>query len=188
MQIKYPRALLLLVLIFYVSSQTCHHSCHTCSDMHYTHCYSCPDSTALSAYGMVGTTQAGLCSTPASTSISGFGVFLLLVIIATGLFLKSQHIFYFIISIQTLGLLSLMEIAYPQSLTTILDGFQYLMIFSKMQQNSKMSDGILLSRNLYRLDRFLTEVNLRVNITPSFVVTFLTAVFLGLFLAIRKFR
>ena len=50
----------------------------------------------------------GLCTTPASTTVNGLGIVLLLIVIATGLFLKSQHIFYFIISIQTLGLLSLM--------------------------------------------------------------------------------
>ena len=157
--------------------------------MHYSHCYACSDSVvALIPFGMIEGVQVGVCSTPAYTSINGFGILLLFIAIGSGMFLKSQHIFYFILSMQTLGLLSLIEIAYPQSLITILDGFQYFMIFSKMQQSSKTSDGILLSRNLYRLDSFLTQVNLRINITPSFVLTFLIVVLLGLVLAIRKFR
>lgn len=44
-----------------------------------------------------------------------------------------------------------MEVAYQSSLTTLLDSFQYLMVFSKMQQNSKVSDGVLISRKMYRL-------------------------------------
>ena len=137
---------------------------------------------------LVSGAQVGVCTAPAITSVNGLGVILLMMCIGSGLFLKSQHIFNFILSIQTLGLLSLMEIAYSSSITTLLDSFQYLMIFSKMQQNSKISDGVLTQRNLYRLQAFLTEVNLRNNVTPSFVVAFLSAICLGMLLAVRKFR
>lgn len=130
----------------------------------------------------------GTCSSPAYSSINGFGILILLICIGIGLFLRSQHIFYFILSLQTLGLLSLIEVAYPQSLTTLLDGFQYLMVFSKMQQGSKTSDGVLISRNMYRLEAFLTSVNLKDNITPSFILVFLTTVLLGVLLVFRKFR
>lgn len=105
---------------------------------------------------LVSGVQVGVCTAPAVTSVNGVGVLLLMVCIASGLFLRSQHIFNFILSIQTLGLLSLMEIAYSSGITTLLDSFQYLMIFSKMQQSSKISDGVLTQRNLYRLQAFLT--------------------------------
>jgi hypothetical protein len=120
--------------------------------------------------------------------VNGLGLVIILLSIATGLFLRSQHIFYFIMSFQVLGLASLMEVAFPSSLTTLLDSFQYLMIFSKMQQNSKTSDGVLISRNMYRLEAFLTSVNLKLNITPLFVLTFLLALLLGILLLIKKYR
>ena len=109
MFLKYPRVLVFtLFFVFSVSAQKCHYSCNTCSDTFYTHCYSCQDGSTLTPVNTVSNIPVGLCGTPASTSINGMGVFLLLVIIASGLFLKSQHVFYFILSMQTLGLLSLM--------------------------------------------------------------------------------
>jgi hypothetical protein len=139
----------LLLLLHSAATMNCHYSCQTCQAQYYTQCLSCQDKNQ--ALALVSPSGTGLCTTPAYTTINGLGIVLLLASIATGLFLKSQHIFYFILSMQTLGLLSFVEVAWTAGLTTILDGFQYLMIFSKMGQSSKMNDGILISRNMYRL-------------------------------------
>jgi hypothetical protein len=62
------------------------------------------------------------------------------------------------------------------------------MIFSVMQQNSKTDDGILISRNMYRLDNFMREVSLQPNIIIIFIITFISAILLALLLGLRKFK
>ena len=102
---QYKIYLLLAILTLTVTAQTCHHSCATCLDQHYTHCLTCAD-----PVNKLITTRSpmGLCSAPAVTAVNGVGLGFIIVVIGVGLFLKSQHIFYFIFSLQTLGLLSLM--------------------------------------------------------------------------------
>lgn len=182
--------LLLLAITSVGTAQNCHHSCTACITDTYTHCVACPSSagklTLVST--AVNGTQYGLCSAPAYSSANGLGLFLLLAGIAAGLFLKSQHIFYFLLSFQVLGLLSLVEVAYPSPLLTILDGLQYFMVFSKMQAANKPKDSTLISRNMYRLDSFLKTADLETNLTPIFVVTVLAAIAFGLVLAVRKLR
>lgn len=126
-------ALIFITLPLFVSSLSCHYSCQTCLNPYYSDCTSCLNSeNSLSPMGTSNSQQFGICGATPETSINGFGIFLLLGCIGLGLFLRSQHIFYFIFSFQVLGLLSLMEIALPVSLTTILSAFQYFMIFSHL--------------------------------------------------------
>lgn len=148
--------IIILALLSDVSAADCHYSCSTCINSTYTNCLTCTDSHQhfTPIYTSNGAAY-GLCSTPAYTTINGFGVFLLITSIGAGLLLRSQHIFYFILTFQTLGLLSLVEVAYTGPLNTILNGFQYFMIFSHMGSNNKQEDGILISRGMYRLDAFL---------------------------------
>lgn len=181
--------ILILTLATYVFTQSCHFSCSTCINSTYTTCFSCANfASKLTSIATSSGTSYGVCGTPAYSSVNGLGVFLLLTCIAAGLFLRSQHIFYFILTFQTLGLLSLIEVAYTASLNTILSGFQYLMIFSQMQNNHKQDDGALIARGMYRLNAFLTSVELSSNLTPLFVVTFLVAAVLGILLAFQKYR
>lgn len=177
---------LFFLLVAFVSTLSCYHACDTCTDLHYTHCLTCTDT--QQSLISIPPTALGICTAPATTSLSGLGVFLLLLSIAAGLLLRSPHIFSFILSLQVLGLLSLVEVGYPKHLGTLLDAFQYLMVFSKMQQNGKTNDGVLIGRDMYRLEAFLTSVGLRLNITPVFVVTILVTILLGMLLLVRKYR
>lgn len=181
--------ILVFTLITCVFTQTCHYSCSTCLNSTYTTCLTCPNSgNKLSTIATYNGASYGVCGTPAYSTVNGLGVFLLLTCIGAGLFLRSQHIFYFILTFQTLGLLSLIEVAYSSSLNTILSAFQYFMIFSQMQSNHKQDDGALIARGMYRLDAFLKSVELDSNFTPIFVVVFLLAVLLATLLAFQKYR
>ena len=62
------------------------------------------------------------------------------------------------------------------------------MIFNVMQRSSKTDDGILMGRNMYRLDAIVKTVDLKSNILTIFIITLLAAIFLALVLAFRKFR
>ena len=62
------------------------------------------------------------------------------------------------------------------------------MVFSKMQYGSKVIDGVLSARGLFRLEAFLVTVKLKTNFTAAFVTIFMVAVLLGLVLIVRKFR
>lgn len=128
----------------------------------------------------------GLCSSPNYTGANPLGILIVLIAVFAGMFLRSQHIFYFILSFQVLGLLSFVEVAYTYPLTLILDSLQYFMVLSFLQYKSKTSDGILKARGMYRLDGFIKQVDLKTNIMPIFVLAFVGAIVLGLVLAIRK--
>jgi hypothetical protein len=152
LMIDRPLTIILLASLLSVSSLCCHYSCSTCVDQDYSGCLSCYNpANTLTTMGTSNNQAYGICGTTIETSINGFGVFLLIGCIGLGLFLRSQHVFYFILSFQVLGLLSLIEIAYPFSLNTIFTAFQYFMIFSQLQSNSKHNDGMLNTRHLYRL-------------------------------------
>lgn len=178
-----------LLLTAIVSSKACHHSCNTCLDQYYTHCYTCQDrANTFTNLKFPNNTSLGMCTTPAYSSANPLGVLILLFAIVSAIFLKSQHIFYFIFSFQIFGLLSLIEVAYSYPLTVILDSFQYFMIFSIMQRSSKTDDGILIGRNMYRLDTLIKQVDLKSNILTIFIITLIAAIFLAMVLAFRKFR
>ena len=128
----------------------------------------------------------GICSTPISSGANPIGILIILIAIFSGMFLRSQHIFYFILSLQILGLLSFVQVAFSSPLTLILDSFQYFMVFSQLQYRGKTADGILSARGMNRLDGFIKQVDLKTNIIPIFVLALLIAIFHGLMLLIRK--
>jgi len=170
-----------------VSAQICHYSCNTCSDDYYAHCYTCQDSTlSMMQLGSTSNVSYGLCSTPIYSGANPVGILVVLIAVFSGMFLRSQHIFYFILSLQVLGLLSFVEVAYSSPLTLILDGLQYFMVFSILQYKGKTDDGILKGRGMYRLDGFIKQVDLKTNIIPIFVLCFLAGILLALVLVIRK--
>lgn len=78
--------------------------------------------------------------------------------------------------------------AYTPSLTTILDSFQYFMIFSKMQYSHKTTDSMLQSRQMYRLSSLLNSVGIDTNFTAIFVVVFVVAILLAIFLIFKQYR
>jgi hypothetical protein len=60
------------------------------------------------------------------------------------------------------------------------------MVFSELQYKGKTADGILTGRVMNRLDSFIKQVDLKTNLIPIFVLSFIVAILLGLLLFIHK--
>ena len=111
-----PLSLILTILLIYsTATAACHYSCATCSGPAYTRCLSCSDANDVVQTGVTcdGTDQAllsplgGFCGAPAYSRANPLGIVIIFVAIIAGIFLKSQYIMYFILSMQTLGLIAL---------------------------------------------------------------------------------
>ena len=99
--------LCLALLVASVSAQMCHYSCKTCADDYYAHCYSCQDAaSSMLQLGSDVKASYGLCSAPSYSGANPIGILIILIAVFSGLLLRSQHIFYFMLSLQILGLLS----------------------------------------------------------------------------------
>jgi hypothetical protein len=174
----------------------CHYSCATCTGSSYTQCLTCSDSGRNVQYGVScdGTDQSilnqigGLCGSPAYSRANPLGVILIIVAIAAGVLLKSQYVFYFILSLQTLGLVSLVEAAFPSSLNTLLGAFDYFMLFSIMQQNTKPQSCKLMLRNMYRMNDFLGTTSFKDNAPPILAIVYFLAILLAVGSIFKKFR
>lgn len=99
--------------IISVGSINCHYSCATCTGPAYNQCLSCSDS-SLSVTNSVtcdGSDQiilgqlGGYCGSGAYSRANPLGVVIIFVAIVAGALLKSQYVFSFILSLQTIGLI-----------------------------------------------------------------------------------
>lgn len=188
--------IILLLLIALVNSQSCHYSCATCSGTAYTQCLSCSDTSRSVQTGVKCDSSdqstlnqlGGLCGSTAYSRANPLGVILILVVIVSATFLKSQHIFFFILSMQTLGLLGLVETALPSGLSLILGSFDYLMLFSIMGQNVKPQNCKLMLRSMYRLNDFLGSNNFKDNAPPILSIVIIATFIMGLVSLYRAFR
>lgn len=133
-------------------------------------------------------TQTGLCTFPAYTKVNPLGVFIIIFTIVVSTFLKSQYVFYFIFALQSIGLLSLIEVAYPYSLTTLLQSFQYLMLFSTIKKQNQSSDGIFTYHSMYRLNNFFQTVSFDANAPAIIAFIILAGLLLAAISIFRTFR
>jgi hypothetical protein len=107
--------ILFLALLGMTINQACHYSCATCTGPAYTQCLSCSDSSKNAQYGVTcdGNDQSilnqigGFCGSAAYSRANPLGVIIIFIAILAGTFLKSQYIFHFILSLQTIGLVGL---------------------------------------------------------------------------------
>lgn len=105
----------MLALAVHTLGQSCHHSCKSCSGASYTHCLSCSEASRAVSYGVTcdGNDQAilnqigGYCVDSAYSKANPLGAILIILSILAAILLKSQYIFYFMLSMQTLGLVGL---------------------------------------------------------------------------------
>ena len=111
-----PLALLLIItLTLQVFGQSCHYSCKTCSGRSYAQCLTCSDTAQTINYGVTcdGSDQAvlnqigGYCGDSAYSKANPLGAILIILSILAGVFLKSNYVFYFMLSMQSLGLAAL---------------------------------------------------------------------------------
>lgn len=188
--------LLLFTTIGIIAGQTCHYSCATCTGPAYTQCLSCSESGRTVQYGVTcdGSDQAiltligGFCGSSAYSRANPLGVVLIFLSVLAGLFLKSQYIFYFILSMQTIGLIGLVETAFPSGLSLFLGSFDYFMLFSIMGQNTKPQNCKLMLRRMYRLNDFLGTTNFKDNSPPILTLVFIATALLILVSLFRAFR
>lgn len=124
------QSLLLFAAIFLsVFTQNCHYSCSTCSGNAYSQCLTCPDRSVQYGATCDGSDQSilaqvgGICGSTAYSRGNPLGAILVIIAILSGVFLKSQYVFYFILSMQTLGLVGLVETAFSAGLSTLLGAF-----------------------------------------------------------------
>lgn len=116
----------------------------------------------------------GVCKADEAFGINPLGVAILAIVIASAVLFKSQVIIYFALALQTIGLLSLVETAWLDSLSVVLGACRYLMVFSTMGQHGKMVDGVLRSHGYFRLDDFMRNVDFNMNISAICAVTFIS--------------
>ena len=189
------RSLLLLsALLLSVFTQNCHHSCSTCSGTAYTQCLTCADRSVQ--YGAVcdGSDQSilaqvgGICGSAAYSRGNPLGAILLIIAVLAGVFLKSQYVFYFVLSMQTLGLVGLVETAFSAGLSTLLGAFEYFMLFSVMGQNTKPQNCKLMLRSMYRLNDFLGTTSFQANAPPILAVVLVLTAALALLSIFKKVR
>lgn len=188
--------LLLTTLLLSVFTQNCHYSCSTCSGTAYTQCLTCSDSGRTVQYGAIcdGSDQSilsqvgGICGSSAYSRANALGAILVIIAILAGTFLKSQYVFYFILSLQAMGLIGLVETAFTSALSTILGAFEYFMLFSIMGQNTKPQNCKLMLRSMYRLNDFLGTTSFQANAPPILAIVFVLTAALALVSIFKKVR
>ena len=111
-----PLSLILAILFIYsTANAACHYSCATCSGPAYTQCLTCSDPSLVVQTGVTcdGNDQnilpliGGFCGAPAYSRANPLGIIIIFLAVIAGTFLKSQYIMYFILSMQTIGLIGL---------------------------------------------------------------------------------
>lgn len=116
--------LTILSLTSLVICQDCHYSCALCSDKYYSHCLTCADpAKAIIPVAESSSGSVGICTAAAFSSGNGLGIVLVIISVLGGSLLKSQYVFQIILALQSLALLSFVEIAYPFSLSVIFGSF-----------------------------------------------------------------
>jgi hypothetical protein len=177
-------------------TQSCHYSCATCTGSSYTQCLSCSNSNQNVQYGVnceggdqnILSQIGGFCGSPAYSRGNPLGVIIIIIAIIAGSFLKSQYVFNFILSLQTIGLVGLIEVSFPFSLSLLLGSFDYFMLFSIMQQNTKPQNCKLMLRSMYRLNDFLGTTNFNNNSPLILAIVFFAATLLAAVSLFRAFR
>jgi hypothetical protein len=183
------RAVLFFLLIVFVVdalASHCHYSCANCSAGYYTQCVTCSNPNVKVNLGATCSSQldqniltqmGGLCGNAVYSSPNPLGIILLIAAIAS-FFLKSRHTLFFVISLQTLGLMALVEVNYPPFLDFMFGSLQYFMTFSVMQRNSKPSNCKLMLRSMYRMNGLLGTPDFKQNSLPILPLAIVSAALL----------
>ena len=109
---------------------------------------------------------------------NALGVILFLLFGGACLFLRTKESFYLLITMQTYGMINLIEIAWINPIGYILQALQYFMIFNTMGSGYKERDFIMMARKNYRLDSFLKTTSIGPNIAIIAAFTLISLVLL----------
>ena len=130
---------------------------------------------------------SGVCIGVVPPKVNALGVVVLIVCVSIAVAVRTSNAIYLISIVQTLGLLSFVQIAWVVPVGYLLQGLQYFMIFNWIGAGYKLSDQSMRQRQYYRLDLYLRESNLLKNIALVGLVS-LALFFTIVGLAIYKYR
>lgn len=144
-------------LLLLANSQPCHYSCATCLTPSYTSCLTCSANINLQ---LLPSSPTGVCLSSSFSNANAVGVILLIICVIASAAFKSKIVWWYAIGIQTMGLLSFIEIDWMAGVQYILGGCSYLMLFSVMGKNALPYDVNYSSHSLFRLGDQLHSTNL----------------------------
>ena len=98
--------------------------------------------------------QSGVCLGVAPTGVNAFGVIMLIVCVALAIITRTKQALYLISTLQSLALISFMEIGWLHPANYFLQSMQYLMVFNLFARDYKTEDWSMLQRQYYRLDNY----------------------------------
>ena len=99
--------------------------------------------------------KSGICTAKVPKGVNILGVVLLVISIAGILITQSFQAFFICSTLQTLSLFGLLEIAWIQPSSFILQAFQYFMPINIILSSSKINDPYLFFYGFYRLDEYM---------------------------------
>lgn len=161
---------LIAILLFTLltgTNQQCHYSCLNCTASFYTNCFACSDSndnlTVLENPDNIDPLYinsiypSGACTGKVPQGINGLGVLLLMVSIGGIIFTQSFQAFFIVSTFQSLALFGLLEVAWINPSSYILQAFQYFMPINLILKNLKHDDSKLFVFGFYRLDEYMVS-------------------------------
>lgn len=108
---------------------------------------------------------------------NAFGIIVFLLVAISFLILRNKTIFYFLNTLQTFALFSLIEVAYTEGVSYTLQGLEYFMLVSAADKSSKHHSLEVFEKGRYRMYEFLRSYNFQENMLPVFLFSLLAFIF-----------
>ena len=132
--------------------------------------------------------KSGVCLGKTPEGVNEFGVIVFLICVGLAIVTRTKQALYLVSTLQSLALISFVEVAWINPASYLLQSMQYLMIFNLMARDYKEEDDYsMLQRQYYRLDDYYVSSKMVKNLIPIFVIGIL--VFIGIVIFIcREYR
>ena len=99
----------------------------------------------------------GVCIGFTPPSPNALGVIILIICISLAVITRTKEAIYLLSTLQSLALISFVEVAWIDPSSYLLQSLQYLMIFNLMARPSKTKDFTMLQRQYYRLHDYYIQ-------------------------------
>lgn len=151
------------VLVGLATALTCHYSCSSCVSSLYSQCLSCP-SNALTVIQNPTTTPSqywpsvyptGSCVETLATASNALGILLVIIVVGVCIAVRTKESFYLLLTLQTIGLFNLLEIAWVNPIGYVLQSLQHFMIMNTLGSGYKADDYLLMASGNHRLHDYL---------------------------------
>lgn len=178
---------ILLISMALAVSPPCHYSCLTCAAPLYSTCRLCPnnatlfileDPSLLPQKYWTSIYPTGQCTSTFATGVNILGVIAVLIAVGGLIALRTKEILYIVITLQTFGLFSQVELGWSGPINYISIALSYLMPFNIMGSGYKSDDLVFTVSKNYRLKMFLVEVDLVKNLALIVPVTLVALILL----------